>query len=152
MSGIVSPGGAGLQAAQELLKQAEGQSKSPTKTPGKTFDSVLNKPEQVDQAHAAKQAQTVNETQKVHQNNPLHGAKPSDPVSSPLKTALNSLMNSSHSMDKIMQTAMSGKNFSQGELIGLQAATYKTTSEIEAVTKLAETASGAVKSTLQTQV
>jgi hypothetical protein len=55
-------------------------------------------------------------------------------------------------MNEIMNLAMSGKQFSPSELIGIQAMTYQFTQELDLVSKVVEKATSGIKQTLNTQV
>jgi len=60
--------------------------------------------------------------------------------------------NGSKVMDKLIQAGMSGKSFSNTELITLQAGMYKYTQELELTGKVVEKATSGMKETLKTQV
>jgi hypothetical protein len=55
-------------------------------------------------------------------------------------------------MDKLIQAGTSGRKFSNGELISLQAGVYKYTQELELTSKIVEQATTGLKDTLKTQV
>lgn len=56
------------------------------------------------------------------------------------------------SLDKLINGGLNGKNFSNSELIGLQAGMYKYTQELELTGKVVEKATSGLKDTLKTQV
>lgn len=55
-------------------------------------------------------------------------------------------------MDKLINSGLSGKNISNGELLSLQAGMYKYTQELELTGKVVEKATTGLKDTLKTQV
>lgn len=55
-------------------------------------------------------------------------------------------------MDKLIQAGLSGKQFSNSELLALQAGMYKFTQELELTGKVVEKATTGLKDTLKTQV
>jgi hypothetical protein len=55
-------------------------------------------------------------------------------------------------MDKLIQAGLSGKSFSNSELLALQAGMYKFTQELELTGKVVEKATTGLKDTLKTQV
>ncbi len=55
-------------------------------------------------------------------------------------------------MDKLIKSGISGKSFSQSELLSLQAGMYKYTQELELTGKVVEKATSGLKDTLKTQV
>ncbi|MBI5479207.1 MAG: hypothetical protein HY906_10140 [Deltaproteobacteria bacterium] len=55
-------------------------------------------------------------------------------------------------MDQVIRSALSGRDFSMQELIAIQATVLRHTQEVEAVSRVLDRLTGAVKTTLQTQV
>ena len=55
-------------------------------------------------------------------------------------------------MEKLIQAGASGKNFSNAELLSLQAGMYKYTQELDLTSKVVEKATSGLKDTLKTQV
>lgn len=55
-------------------------------------------------------------------------------------------------MDKLINGGLSGKNFSNSELLSLQAGMYKYSQELELTSKVVEKATSGLKDTLKTQV
>jgi len=55
-------------------------------------------------------------------------------------------------MDKLIHMGLSGRQFSNSELIALQAGMYKYTQELELTGKVVEKATSGLKDTLKTQV
>lgn len=133
----LTPVSAGVQQASELLKQMPKNLK-PEGT-GPSFSKALEQ-----NAH----------TQALNQTHPINHIDLSKVQKTPvaIKSLFNNWSKDQNSMHKIMKVAMSGQNFSPGQLIMLQQATYKVTFELETMSKLVEQASSAVKTTMQTQV
>ena len=67
-----------------------------------------------------------------------------------IKGLLNSWEQDSTKMNKITDLALSGQKFSPSQLIALQAATFKLTFGLQTASKLVETATNAVRTTMQT--
>ena len=65
---------------------------------------------------------------------------------------MNSMERGQVSLDKLIKGGMSGKSFSNAELISLQAGMYKYTQELELTSKVVEKATSGLKDTLKTQV
>lgn len=55
-------------------------------------------------------------------------------------------------LDQLINGGLSGKNFSNSELLGLQAGMYKYTQELDLCSKVVEKATSGLKDTLKTQV
>ncbi len=155
-------GGQGL--AQELVKELQKQSKE-QKVPGKSFDDAMSKaavkdniapknmqPNAVQQVTVSKPTEGVNRVDMRHLEITQEIQKTQPEVSSPLKSLVGAFAKDQGAMGKLMDVAMSGQQFSPGQLLTLQSASYKITFEMDAMSKMAETVSGAVKTTMQTQV
>ncbi|MBI2377660.1 MAG: hypothetical protein HYV07_26905 [Deltaproteobacteria bacterium] len=69
-----------------------------------------------------------------------------------LHKMMTEVMGGQNKLEKIMQLAMSGRNFSSSELLALQAGVYRFTQELELTSKVIEKGTAAVKQTLNTQV
>ena len=152
--------------AKEVIKQGKGP-----KTTGKKFSQVLqkNKP-QVDQANQTASASQINQTNPLNKVNQAKRIDQTQKIDvnrlkinqgiekttkdsdSSLKNLLGLWSKDTNAMNGLMDVAMKGGAMQPQEMILLQSATYKITFELDAMSKLAETASGAVKTTMQTQV
>ncbi len=160
----------GLEQAQKIIEEVQ------KKPAGKSFGDVMAKaaakgnmasknlqpanmaqPRNI-QFNSAQQVTVAKPTQGVNKIDAdrlkiAQGIQKTDPaIPSSLKNLVGSLANDQGALTKLMNVAMSGQQFSPAQLLTLQSATYKVTFELDAMSKLAETASGAVKSTMQTQV
>ncbi|MBL4817629.1 MAG: hypothetical protein JKY15_00160 [Deltaproteobacteria bacterium] len=136
----IAPVSGGAQQVQQALKEAQKQVK-PSGPGQENFGQVL----QGKQAGATQGAQSVGQINQVN-------LQKSQKVPTAIKSLLNHWSRDSNSMNKIMKVALSGQKFNPQELIALQNATYKVSFELETMSKLVETATGAVKTTMQTQV
>jgi hypothetical protein len=113
----------------------------------------------VDQVGQTEKAQ-LNKTQTAG-NDHQQGTRHSDPVSqkqevSKAKDAVSGLFanieRGQATMDKLVNGALGGKNFSNQELLQLQAGMYKYSQELDLTSKVVEKATSGLKDTLKTQV
>lgn len=70
----------------------------------------------------------------------------------PMMKMLGDLEHGQGMMDKLIQSGLSGRQFSNSELLSLQAGMYKYTQELELTGKVVEKATSGLKDTLKTQV
>lgn len=116
--------------------------------------------QQIQQAQQAKKVDQVGKAglQKLDNN---ATAKAMDPVSqksevSKSKSMLMGMMDNMEkggaAIDKLLNGGLVGKNFSNSELLGLQAGMYKYTQELDLCSKVVEKATSGLKDTLKTQV
>ena len=68
-----------------------------------------------------------------------------------LRSAARSITRGGHLVDSVIRAARRGKTFSNEELLAVQAGVYRYTQELELASKLIDKASGAVRTTLQSQ-
>ncbi len=71
---------------------------------------------------------------------------------SKLTSMLQNLLTGQDKMTKIMDVALSGRQFSPSELLAMQAGVYRFTQELDLTSKVVEKATGGIKQTLNTQV
>ena len=171
----VVPTGGSMGPVQEVVKQLQQQSQQ-SKSPEQSFDKVLQKgaqtpgitepgalaqvqPQQqvsqvqnLTQTSPVNQVDQINKAQKAAEQKVQSAQKTQPGSSSPLKSLLETYNSDSSSMSNLMKVAMNGQSFSPSQLLLLQSASFKITFELQAIDKLVETASGAVKTTMQTQV
>ncbi|MBX2812239.1 MAG: hypothetical protein KTR25_10530 [Myxococcales bacterium] len=69
-----------------------------------------------------------------------------------LKQMLEDVVQSQQTIDKLIQLALSGRKFSNQDLLVLQAGVYRCSHQLELMSKLVEKGTSAVKQTLNTQV
>ena len=179
MAGPLAGISAAQIAQQKLPDQAaqQAQKQSPSK-----FDQALKSkgPDQAHQAHQVGQvqhAQKVDQLRQVEQINKTEKARldkiqtqasasdqrgtKTDPVTqktedSKANNAITGLFSGIErgqvQMDKLISGALGGKNFSNQELLAMQAGMYKYSQELELTSKVVEKATSGLKDTLKTQV
>jgi hypothetical protein len=113
----------------------------------------------VDQVGQTEKAQ-LNKTQTAG-NDHQGGTKHTDPVSQKQEVSkgqgaisglFSNIERGQATMDKLINGAMGGKNFSNQELLQLQAGMYKYSQELDLTSKVVEKATSGLKDTLKTQV
>jgi len=112
-------------------------------------------PQQVDQAQRVGQVGRIGETDKVATARgamPAEAASRSEGPSKFLSGVVSHLEQGQNYMDSLISQGMSGKQFSNAELISLQAGMYKYTQELDLTSKVVEKATSGIKDTLKTQV
>ena len=157
-----SGGGIG-KAAGELLKEMEkAQSELQQldqiqggQTGGANFSNVMD----AQNVPATNQVQGVQESHKVLLQAKVDANLPSTRVGAPdkaqnskLTKMLEGLIGGQDRMTGIMNMALSGRQFSPPELIGLQAGVYRFSQELELTSKVVEKATSGIKQTMNTQV
>ena len=135
----ITPASIGTQQAAKLVQEMQKQVKSGGPGGPQAFAKTL---QQNVQTHASGEINPANKIELTK----------TQKVPTAIKSLFNTWSKDQNSMHKIMNVAMSGQQFSPGQLIMLQQATYKVTFELETMSKLVEQASSAVKTTMQTQV
>ncbi len=109
----------------------------------KTDRASMNK-----SSHASERAKPAT----VKEAPPVEGKEQSGKVGSMMGKMLGDLEKGQGVMDKLINQAASGKQFTNAELLGLQAGMYKYTQELELTGKVVEKATSGLKDTLKTQV
>ncbi|MDX2013793.1 MAG: ATP-dependent helicase HrpB [Myxococcaceae bacterium] len=124
------------------------------------------------QVQATQQAQHVDKAKQIEQAGKIQKsslnkvsdkltAKGMDPVAqktevnkstSLLQGMVENMEKGQVSIDKLIQGGLSGKNFSNTEMLAMQAGMYKYTQELELTGKVVEKATSGLKDTLKTQV
>ena len=146
----------GLMADKAQAAQAPGQ---------------VNATSQVNAAQAAQKAQAASAAQKVDVPRHIEAANRADrantravnenvpaDVPAPVESSnqitgiLSDIEKGQGLMDKLINGGLSGKSFSNSELLALQAGMYKYTQELELTGKVVEKATTGLKDTLKTQV
>lgn len=74
------------------------------------------------------------------------------PTGGAMQRVFEDVMAGQNKLDQIMNLALSGRNFSQQELLALQAGVYRFTQELELTSKVIEKGTSSIKQTLNTQV
>jgi len=169
------------QVAQQKL-QDQGAQQVQKQGASKFDAALANKaqgPEQVNQVQATqsvqatqkadqvRQVETVNKTEKAGLNKvgsaaqqdvsaralePVDGKQAAQKSNNMVSQVIDSLEKGQINMDKLIQAGASGKEFSNAELLSLQAGMYKYTQELDLTSKVVEKATSGLKDTLKTQV
>lgn len=79
------------------------------------------------------------------------GGSGDSPAADALREAARSICRGQRMIDSVIHAARNGRVFSQQELIAIQAGVYRYTQELELASKLVDKATGAVRTTLQSQ-
>ena len=173
---------AGISAAQIAQQKLPDQAAQAQKQSPSKFDQALKSkgPDQAHQANQVGQAQhahKVDQLKQIEQVNKTDKARldkiqtqasasdqrgvKTDPVTQKTEVAksnnaINDLFSNIEKgqvqMDKLISGGLSGKNFSNSELLALQAGMYKYSQELELTSKVVEKATSGLKDTLKTQV
>jgi hypothetical protein len=150
---------------QQAQAQAQQQAHEQTKTPTADFAGQFNN----QQANQAKQDTKVSqagkiETTRAGATNVLSQSKtnlasPSTRIGatekveeSKLQGMIDNLVNGQDKMTKIMQMALSGRQFGPSELLAMQAGVYRYSQELDLTSKVVQQATSGIKQTLNTQV
>jgi hypothetical protein len=119
------------------------------------------------QVDASRKVDDINKTEKAGLNK-VNGAnsqqltaKAAEPVDAKPETSkantmvssvVSSLEKGQLNLEKLINSGMSGKSFSNGELLSLQASMYKYTQELDLTSKVVEKATSGLKDVVKTQV
>lgn len=76
----------------------------------------------------------------------------SQPAMTGIHRMMEDVMSGQNKLEEIINLAISGRNFSQPELLALQAGVYRFTQELELTSKVIEKGTSSIKQTLNTQV
>jgi hypothetical protein len=152
------------QAAQQVNKQAPSKFDQSMKAQGADKAQHVQQAQQIQQVDKARQVEQMQKLDKVgmsksDQNRSSTGKM--DPVTqksevskatSMVSSMVQNIEKGGATMDKLINGGLSGKNFSNSELLSLQAGMYKYTQELELTGKVVEKATSGLKDTLKTQV
>lgn len=136
------------QRMQTLPDQAAPQVSKPGES---KFDAVLadkaqavSGPDSVGKPQAVPGAEAVSPVESV--------AKPEHPALKLVSRVVSDLEQGQSRLDTLISAGMSGKSFSNGELLSLQASMYKYTLELDLTSKVVEKATSGLKDVVKTQV
>lgn len=166
---MADPMGGGLgKAAQQMMQQVQQQATQAQKGgatqaagEGGKFDKMMAQNTQQVQdpskVQEATKAMDVLKSAKAGHVDPSLGVKQVEAVKDPqkmdgVKRVLSNVMDGQNALDSIISKASSGKQFSNQELLAMQAGVYKFSQELELTSKVVEKATSGVKQTMQTQV
>jgi hypothetical protein len=116
--------------------------------------------QKMEQARQVEQAGKIDKTnlQKTDKNVTGKGMDPVTQKSEVSKSTsmvmgmMDNMEKGGAAIDKLINGGLTGKNFSNSELLGLQAGMYKYTQELDLCSKVVEKATSGLKDTLKTQV
>jgi len=109
------------------------------------FDAVLaDKAQAVGKTEAVQGAEAMRQVEGV--------AKPERATLNLVSHVVSELEQGQLRLDKLIGAGMSGKEFSNGELLSLQASMYKYTLELDLTSKVVEKATSGLKDVVKTQV
>jgi len=154
-------GGASKVAAEMLkeVQQAMNQADiAQTQAPGTDFARVMEtqNASQVQGLREATSPTDVLRAATLRQRAPevpaLGRSVDTPSFRSGMQRILEDVMAGQNKYGKIMELAMSGREFSQAELLALQAGVYRFSQELELTSKVIEKGTSAIKQTLNTQV
>jgi vacuolar-type H+-ATPase catalytic subunit A/Vma1 len=128
---------------------------------------AAQKAQATQQVSQTRQVETINKTEKAALNK-VNGAntdsltsrgaqavdaRPETSKASNMVTSVvTSLEKGQINLEKLINSGMSGKHFSNGELLSLQASMYKYTQELDLTSKVVEKATSGLKDVVKTQV
>ncbi len=145
-----------MQKAQSELQQLDQSNQAGG--PNQGFQNVMNA-QQTQGAQATNQVQGTREASKILQQAKINATSPATRVGRAAKTKrsrlakmLEGMLNGQDKMTKIMNMALSGRQFSPPELIAMQAGVYRFSQELELTSKVVEKATSGIKQTMNTQV
>jgi len=163
------------QASQEMIKELQkmqqDQVKDQTSKPGghdsgAKFNQVMNNT-QVNEAQnlskvqeASKATQTMQAAQSgkvgaamdAQKSQRVTGTEKTDKAHGAFNGVVNELMAGQTKMEGLMKVAMSGKQLSNQEMLGIQAGVYMFSQQMELTSKVIEKATSGIKQMLNTQV
>jgi hypothetical protein len=166
---------AGVTSASQIAQQkTQDQATQGPKQGASKFDGVMqnkqagavqnasqvNATQQTQATKFAQQVKMVDQTAKADkaqiQKNapkaPVNKKDESSKVMDGLSKMIGDMEKGQAGLEKLIKAGTSGKEFSNGELLSLQAGMYKYTQELELTGKVVEKATTGLKDTLKTQV
>ncbi len=160
-------GGAGkvaeemLKEVQQAMQQADQLAQADGVQPTQNFENVMNaqQAQQVQGAQEVGATRSSTEVLRAATSSQRAPAVPaisrsldSTPIGSGLQRIVNDIMQGQNKYGKVLDLAMSGREFSHSELLALQAGVYRFSQELELTSKVIEKGTSAIKQTLNTQV
>ena len=128
---------------------------------------AAQKAQATQKAYQVRQVETVNKTEKAGLNKvngansqqlsaraatPVDAKPEASKANSMVSSMVNSLEKGQLNLEKLISSGMGGKNFSNSELLSLQASMYKYTQELDLTSKVVEKATSGLKDVVKTQV
>ncbi len=128
---------------------------------------AAQKAQATQKADQVRQVETVNKTEKAALNKvnganseqissraatPVDAKPEAGKATNMINSVVSSLEKGQLNLEKLINSGMSGKNMSNGELLSLQASMYKYTQELDLTSKVVEKATSGLKDVVKTQV
>ena len=163
---MADPIGGGLgKAAQQMMQQVQQQAQQqidktggPQQSGGAQFDKMMTQQVQdPSKVNEAGKVSDVLKTAKLNATDPSTGVKQVEATKETkqmggVRRLVAGVMDGQNKLDDIIAKASSGKQFSQQQMLAMQAGVYKFSQELELTSKVVEKATSGVKQTMQTQV
>lgn len=89
---------------------------------------------------------------KARAAEPVHTVEPIRPVLNAVSNMVRELEHGQRVLDRLIQAAGNGKQFTHAELLSLQASMYRYTQELDLVSRVVEKGTSGLKDVLKTQV
>jgi hypothetical protein len=129
----------GISAAQLVQQKLPDQDVAQVNKQGESkFDTVLADKAQAARAEPVRQVESVSKAEK--------------PTMDMVSHVVRELEQGQLRLDRLIGAGTSGKHFSNGELLSLQASMYKYTMELDLTSKVVEKATSGLKDIVKTQV
>lgn len=158
--------GGAAKVAEEMLKevqaaaeQAAEQAQKAQGTGDAQFQQTLQDVSRVQETQETGPLSAVDRLREAIQSQRTTPAVPaagqtldSRPVTAGIQRVFEGVMSGQNKLESIIELSLSGKNFSQSELLALQAGVYRFTQELELTSKVIEKGTASIKQTLNTQV
>lgn len=155
-----------MQKAQAQVQQLDKEQSQVASGQGNNFNQAMQSQQQTQNALQVTQAQqAANPAQynpavtDVLRQAKLQEAAPSTRIGaterveeSKLQGMIDGIVHGQDKMTKIMQMALSGRQFNPTELLAMQAGVYRYSQELDLTSKVVQQATSGIKQTLNTQV
>lgn len=132
----------GIAATQRMQPLPDQAAPQVNKSGESKFDAVLA--DKAEKAQAVPVAESASPVESV--------AKPERPTLNLVSRVVSDLEQGQARLDTLISAGVSGKSFSNAELLSLQASMYKYTLELDLTSKVVEKATSGIKDVVKTQV
>jgi hypothetical protein len=137
----------GITATQLVQQKMPDQAAQVSKSGESKFDGVL-----ADKAQAASGVEAAGKAEAVQARQVENVGKTERPTLNMVSRVVSELEQGQLRLDKLIDAGVSGKQFSNAELLSLQASMYKYTLELDLTSKVVEKATSGLKDVVKTQV
>ena len=142
-----------LKSHDAAAAKATGQVQSAQQTHAAQHVSAVEKVKQAEQSSKVQKAElTKVDPNKTSIRDPVMQKSEVHKGSSMVSEMVSSMERNQQSIDKLINGGMSGKQFTNQEMLSLQAGMYKYSQELDLTSKVVEKATSGLKDTLKTQV